>query len=106
MIGKKEYNYYLLGNFCYSPILVRIHQCIAPNLRYSRGNKNNHYFFWLKIERYAFLKFKIYDDLINVVNLSCMQLFKSDEYEKLNQIQNIITLKMETKCNGIDCNVL
>lgn len=72
-------------------------------------NKNNHCFFisfFLKIERYAFLKFKIYDDLINVVNLSCMQLFKSDEYEKLNQIQNIITLKMETKCNGIDFNVL
>lgn len=63
------------------------------------------YLFFLKIERYAFLKFKIYDDLINVVNLSCMQLFKSDEYEKLNQIQNIITLKMETKCNGIDFNV-
>lgn len=53
-----------------------------------------------------FLKFKIYDDLINVVNLSCIQLFKSDEYEKWNQIQNIITLKMETKCNGIDFNVL
>lgn len=60
----------------------------------------------MKIERYAFLKFKIYDDLINVVNLSCMQLFKSDEYEKWNQIQNIITLKMETKCNGIGFNVL
>lgn len=74
----------MLGNFCYSPI----HQCIAPNLRDSRGNKNNHYFyfFFLKIERYAFLKFKIYDDLINVVNLSCIQLFKSDEYEKWNQL--------------------